>query len=349
VSLGPLDGLRVVNLGVNLPAPVAAARLRELGADVAKLEPVGGDPLEANAPRWYEQLTAGQEVARVDLKAAAGRARLDAELARCDLLLTSSRPAGLARLGLGWPELGDRLPRLVQVAIVGHPRPLQDLPGHDLTYVARHGLLSPPALPRTLVADLAGAERAVSAALGLLLARERGGGARYAEVALSEAAAAFAGPWEHGLTADGGLVGAAWRRMGSTGPGGAGSPSRPSSRTSRSAFARSWASRDSHATTSPRPSARGPRPSGRPGRASATSPRRRGRERRAEVRRMSDLDRTADRLACARWSTATRRRSPRATPTASRRCSPPPRYSPCTRARATSRPSPTAATPSCAR
>jgi alpha-methylacyl-CoA racemase len=47
----------------------------------------------------------------------------------------------------------------------------------------------------------------VSAALGLLLDRERGGAARYAEVALSDAAAAFAGPWEHGLTTDDGLVG----------------------------------------------------------------------------------------------------------------------------------------------
>ena len=68
------------------------------------------------------------------------------------------------------------------------------MPGHDLTYLAHLGLLCPPALPRTLMADIGGAERAVSAVLALLLGRERGGGERYAEVALSDAAEAFAGP-----------------------------------------------------------------------------------------------------------------------------------------------------------
>jgi crotonobetainyl-CoA:carnitine CoA-transferase CaiB-like acyl-CoA transferase len=205
--LRPLTGIVVVNLGINLPAPAAGARLTELGADVVKVEPPDGDPLWHNAPEWYGRLTAGQAVERLDLKDAAGRARLDGHLEGADVLLTSSRPAALERLGLGWPAVGGRFPRLVQVAIVGYPRPRQDVPGHDLTYLAHLGLLSPPALPRTLMADIAGSERAVSATAGLLLARERGGGPRYAEVALSDAAAAFAGPWESGLTGPGGMVG----------------------------------------------------------------------------------------------------------------------------------------------
>ncbi len=203
----PLEGVLVVNLGINLPGPAAAARLGELGAAVVKVEPPGGDPLEANAPAYYERLTAGQTVAVLDLKDPGDRAHLDGHLERCDILITSSRPAALERLGLGWADVGARFARLVQVAIVGYPHPRQDVPGHDLTYMAHLGLLCPPALPRTLMADIGGAERAVSAALALLLARERGGGARYAEVALSDAAAAFVGPWQHGLTAAGGLVG----------------------------------------------------------------------------------------------------------------------------------------------
>ena len=123
------------------------------------------------------------------------------------MLLTSSRPGALGRLGLGWPALAERFPRLVQVAIVGYPHPRQELPGHDLTYMAHLDLLSPPALPRTLMADIAGSERAVSATLGLLLAREKGLGPRYAEVALSDAAAAFASPWESGMTRADGIVG----------------------------------------------------------------------------------------------------------------------------------------------
>ena len=65
----------------------------------------------------------------------------------------------------------------------------------------------PPDLPRTLVADLGGAELATTAALALLLARERGGEAGYAEVALADAASAFAAPLRHGATAPGGSLG----------------------------------------------------------------------------------------------------------------------------------------------
>lgn len=197
-----LEGVRVLNLGINVPGAVTGARLAELGADVTKLEPPGGDPVELAAPAWYARLVAGQTVRVVDLKAGLP----GEELARADLLLTSSRVAALERLGLGWSALHDRYPRLAHVAIVGHPVP-DERPGHDLTYAAAHGLLSPPSLPRTLVADLGGAERAVSTALALLHARERTGEAARAEVALADAAAAFAAPLEHGLTAEGGILG----------------------------------------------------------------------------------------------------------------------------------------------
>src|SRR5262249_54506144 len=62
-------------------------------------------------------------------------------------------------------------------------------------------------LPRVLVADLAGAHAVVGAALGLVLARERGQGCQSVQVSLAEAAADFAEPWRHGLTAAGGLLG----------------------------------------------------------------------------------------------------------------------------------------------
>lgn len=199
--------MRVVTLAVNVPGPAAAARLREFGAAVTKIEPSGGDPLARFSPAWYDSLASGQEVRSLDLKYPEGREELDASLAEADLLLTSSRPRSLGRLGLSWDWLHAAYPQLSQVAIVGHPAPRQDEPGHDLTYLAGWGLLSPPDLPRTLLADLAGAERAASAALGLLLGRERGLGGGYAEVALSEVAASFAGPLVHGLTSPGGVLG----------------------------------------------------------------------------------------------------------------------------------------------
>jgi crotonobetainyl-CoA:carnitine CoA-transferase CaiB-like acyl-CoA transferase len=204
-----LVGTSVVNASINLPADVAGWRLAGFGADVTKIEPPGGDPVERAAPLLYAELTRRQSVRELDLKSTAGRRELDALLECADVLLTSSRPSALARLGLGWMALEERHPQLVQVAIVGHPAPDQELAGHDLTYVAGHGLLAPPAMPRTLVADMAGAERAVSTALALLIAREQGGDDRYAEVPLAEAAAVLALPHDHGLTgADGPLGGA---------------------------------------------------------------------------------------------------------------------------------------------
>lgn len=203
----PLAGVQVVSLAINLPGPIAVARLRAMGASAVKVEPPGGDPVAAVSPDWYRALTEGQDVVRLDLKDPAGRTRLAGLLDLADLLVTSSRPDALQRLGLDWPSLRTRYPHLCQVAIAGYPPPDENLAGHDLTYQAGLGLLDPPGLPRTLVADLAGAERAVSAALALLLARERGQGAGYDQVALADAAASFAAPLRYGLTTPGGPLG----------------------------------------------------------------------------------------------------------------------------------------------
>jgi alpha-methylacyl-CoA racemase len=203
----PLSGMLVVNLSLNLPGPAAARRLQQLGARVVKVEPPAGDPMQHYHAGWYEEMLAGQEVLTVDLKSSAGRRRLDELLGQADLLLTASRPAALQRLGLGWTELHGRFPRLCQVAIVGYAAPRSNEAGHDLTYQAALGLLTPPHLPRTLLADMAGAEQTVSAALSLLLTREREGRAGYAEVALAEAAAAMAEPLRFGTTAPGALLG----------------------------------------------------------------------------------------------------------------------------------------------
>ena len=208
--MSPLQRIRIVSLAQNVPGPVAAARLLELGASLVKVEPPTGDPLSRHAPEWYASLSAGQQVRRIDLKDADGRAELESLLAGCDLLLTSSRPSALARLELDWPRLHGRHPHLSHVAIVGHAAPNGDAPGHDLTYLAACGLIEPPRMPPTLMADLAGAERAVSAALALLFARERGDGPGYAEVALAAVAESLAAPLRHGLTAPGGRLGGGW-------------------------------------------------------------------------------------------------------------------------------------------
>jgi alpha-methylacyl-CoA racemase len=209
-ALAPLIDLRIVTLAINLPGPVAAARLRDLGASVVKIEPPDGDPLARGCPQWYESLHENVSIVRLDLKEAASRARLDDFLGNCDLLLSSSRPAALDRLGLGWEPLHSRFPRLCQVAIIGHGYPDENKPGHDLTYQASLGLVDPPRLPRALLADLGGAEEAVTSAISLLLARERGHGAHIAYVSLAQAAARHAAPLRYGLTSSVGLLGGGW-------------------------------------------------------------------------------------------------------------------------------------------
>ena len=205
--LVPLAGVRLVTTAVNLPGPVAADRLGDLGAHVTKVEPPSGDPLRAVSEEAYTELTQGQVVVTLDLRSSGGQAALRRHLEAADLLLTSSRPASLSRLGLDWLTLHGRHPRLCQVAIVGGPGEQADHAGHDLTYQATAGTLTPPHLPVVLAADLAGAERAVSEALGLLLARGTTGAGGYREVALQEACSELARPRRWGLTAPGGPLG----------------------------------------------------------------------------------------------------------------------------------------------
>lgn len=205
-----LAGIEVVSLAVNVPGPVVAARLAESGASVTKIEPPSGDPLDHAARRWYARLTRSQTIVRLDLKSREGKTALDERLAAADLLLTSSRPAALARLGLDFESLHARLPRLCHLQVVGFPSPDEDLPGHDLSYQAAAGLVvDPPRLPFTLLADLVGAERAVAAAVLLLLHRQRTGEATFGRVSLAEAATALVPPIEAGLCGPKGELGGA--------------------------------------------------------------------------------------------------------------------------------------------
>jgi alpha-methylacyl-CoA racemase len=202
----PLADLRVVTLAPNLPGPVCVRRLADWGAAVVKVESPEGDPLRAYARDYYRELHAGLDVRTVDLKSDAGQTELSSLLEAATLLVTAQRPAALHRLGLDFANIRRLWPHLSQLAIVGHAPPDEELPGHDLTYLAKAGLLTPPLMPPTLMADLLGGERAVSAALILLKRAEASGQGEYSQVALADAATALAAPWRHGLTSPGGLL-----------------------------------------------------------------------------------------------------------------------------------------------
>lgn len=206
-ALGPLSGVRVLSIAINLPGPAAVARLASQGATVTTVLPPTGDPMEHYAKAYFDELHDGQAIERVDLKSKEGRARLDTLLAETDVFLTSSRPSALARLGLDHATVGGRHTHVCQVDIVGHPGDGAEVAGHDLTYQAGSGLVRDGRMPATTVVDLAGAERAAAEACAALVERARTGRGSRREVALSDLAVTMARPVVHGLTVPGGLLG----------------------------------------------------------------------------------------------------------------------------------------------
>lgn len=204
-----LGGLRVVTTALNLPGPLACSHLQRLGAEIIKVEPPDGDLFIHVCEAWYQELVAGQDVRKLNLKSAPDQQQMEDLLATADLLLTSQRLSALERMGLSPAQIRERHPHLCMVAIIGHPPPNEHIPGHDLTYLATLGLLEPPAMPRMLVADFAGGERAAIEAIGLLLGRERGQGAHHSIVSLEDCAKHFGQPYLRGLTPKGQKLGGA--------------------------------------------------------------------------------------------------------------------------------------------
>ena len=214
--LKSLKGVRVLSLALNLPGPAALMRCRELGARCRKIEPPAaaaapagstGDPMSVYSPQAYEALHLGGRVLAADLKTERGKHVLQQELARADVLLTSFRPSALAKLGLGWRALHRQFPALSQVAIVGAPGALAEVPGHDLTYLADNDLITGVDLPATLYADMGGSLMAVEAVMQTVISKATKDRGVYLEVALSHAANWLGLPRAWGLTKPGAAAG----------------------------------------------------------------------------------------------------------------------------------------------
>lgn len=208
-SFKPLRGVRVLSLALNLPGPAALMRLRALGATCSKVEPPGGDPMGLYKRSAYDVLHQGVKVFATDLRTDAGQKAVHKELARADIVLTSFRPSALRKLGMDWATLRKAYPRLSQVDIVGSRGERAEEPGHDLTYMAEHGLVNGLDLPPSLFADMGGSLMAVEAVLGALLRQRVTGKGSHVQVALGEAAAYLGLPHSWGLTTPAGAVGGA--------------------------------------------------------------------------------------------------------------------------------------------
>lgn len=212
----PLSGVRILSLALNLPGPAALMRCAAMGAQCSKLEPpsaqqgpAGSDPMALYSPQAYADMHQGIAVWQAQLKTEDGQVALHEALDNTDILLTSFRPAALAKLGLDWASLQQRHPRLSLVRIVGSAGVLADVPGHDLTYQAEAGLVQGGAMPPSLFADMAGALMASEAVLKAWLLRQRSGHGSLQETGLAQAAQWLALPWHWGLTQPDGDVGGA--------------------------------------------------------------------------------------------------------------------------------------------
>jgi len=179
----PLVGMRVVDMA-NENGEFCGRVLADLGAEVIRLEPPGGAPSRALPPfandgetsLFFAVRNAGKRSAIVDLETEAGRARLHALLDDADLVVESTKPGTLARLGLDADSLRERHPGLIVTSIsdFGQDGPYAGYEGTDMIGVAMGGMLHragipekpPVVIPGSLAYDIAG----VCGALGGLLA-----------------------------------------------------------------------------------------------------------------------------------------------------------------------------------
>ena len=207
-TLKPLRGTRILSLALNLPGPAALMRLKALGASCTKLESPTGDPMQAYAKAAYKQMHEGVKIVTADLKTERGLGRLHQLLQKTDVLLTSFRPSALARLGISWKALYKAHPHLNLVSIVGDTT-APEIPGHDLTYMAEHGLITGLELPPTLFADMGGSVLAVEAVLAAIIQQRATGRSCQHIVGLSQAAQYLGLPKQWGLTTPDGLIGGA--------------------------------------------------------------------------------------------------------------------------------------------
>ena len=182
-DVGPLAGVRIVEMDAIGPVPLAAMILADLGAEIVRIarsasagtgawEDVGGDILHR-----------GRNVVHLDLKNADDRDALLDLIERADALIEGFRPGVMERLGLGPDACMERNPRLVYGRMTGWGQtgPLAKRAGHDINYIAITGALhalgngdAPPPVPLNLVGDYGGgAMFLVSGLLAALLSATR--------------------------------------------------------------------------------------------------------------------------------------------------------------------------------
>jgi crotonobetainyl-CoA:carnitine CoA-transferase CaiB-like acyl-CoA transferase len=196
---GPLAGLRVIDLTRVLAGPFASQILGDLGADVIKVEPPGGDdtrkfsPQRAGESHYFLSINRSKRGMVVDLKQPAGLDIVKRLVEGADVLIENFRPGVLERLGLGYDALSAINPRLIYCAITGFglTGPLRDRPSFDIVTQALTGVLSingapgePPVKLGLPLGDMVGGIFGPIGILAAVAERERTGRGRLIDVSL---------------------------------------------------------------------------------------------------------------------------------------------------------------------
>lgn len=184
-----LSGVKVLDLSQYIPGPMASLLLADMGAEVLKIEPPGGDEMRqlgprdpSGAPVFYGALNAGKTVRRMNLKDEAARAEFLRLVPHHDVLIEGFRPGVMERLGIDYPVLRSINPRLVFCSMSGFgARGSATMKAaHDGNYLATSGVLDrnggdSPAFFDPPLSDVSGSLFAAIAILGALHGRNATG------------------------------------------------------------------------------------------------------------------------------------------------------------------------------
>lgn len=203
-TVAPLAGVRLIEIGTVITAPLAARLLAELGAEVIKVErPGAGDTFRtfgaSNYSAVFQAYNKSKKSVVLDFKSAADIDRLRTLVATADVLLDNFRPGVMDRMGLTWESLSGLNPRLIYCSITGFGKdgPYAKRPSFDTVALALSGIAASqlePGKPRFTGPTVCDNVTGMYAAMGILAAlheRANTGRGRRVEVNMLEASIAF--------------------------------------------------------------------------------------------------------------------------------------------------------------
>lgn len=212
--MGPLSGIRVIDLTTMVSGPVAAMMLADQGAEVIKVEPTQGEQMRhlgalhhGISPMFFS-CNRGKKSIALDLKASAGRDILNRLAGTADVFIQNFRPGAIDRMGFAADRLCRDNPKLIYVSISGfgekgpyaHQRVydpvIQALSG--ATDIQRDQKTGRPKMFRIIVADKVTSLTAAQAVTSALFARERGDGkGQHVRLSMLDAMVSFF--WPEGM------------------------------------------------------------------------------------------------------------------------------------------------------